>query len=183
MAARRCLSVLFVVASSGALLCPPLAPRRGAAFTGPLRAAAGVDTPVELLKARVRGLLDEVSSKLSDGATMPDSAMRLEDAYARESHEDMYVGFLEFFMDLKIDYDIGDDDMIRPTVHPCTDADDEVTQEKLAPLYNTAMIMLQDQEPEVKLGIWRLIVDKLADRVGLSNKELGIWATEILQGA
>ena len=107
--------------------------------------------------ARVRGLLDEVPQKLADGASMPPSAARLEASYAADSHDDMYVNFLEFFMDLKIEYDVSEEDeMLRPTVHACTDADDFETQEKLVPLYFTAMSMLEDSDPTSSLrsGVW-----------------------------
>ena len=84
-------------------------------------------------------------------------------------------------MDLKIDYDVGDDELLRPSLHECTDTSDGVTQEKLAPLYNAAMQMLNGAEPEVQLGIWRLVVDKLVDRVGLSNKEFGQWVEYVAE--
>ena len=96
--------------------------------------------------------------------------------YAKDSHADMYVTCLEFFMDLKIEYDTDDaTELLRPTVHACTDIEEPATQEKLAPLYNAAMQMLNGAEPEIQLGIWKLIVDKLIDRVGLSKKEFYMW--------
>jgi NADP-dependent 3-hydroxy acid dehydrogenase YdfG len=87
-------------------------------------------------------------------------------------------------MDLKLDFDMSEEDgRLRPTVHDCTDRDDEVTQMKLPMLYDTAMTMIDGATPEVKLVIWRLVVDKLIDRVGMENKEFTTWASRILAGA
>ena len=42
------------------------------------------------------------------------------------------------------------------------------------------MTMRDGAKPEVQLGIWRLVVDKLIDRTGMSNKEFSVWASRIL---
>jgi hypothetical protein len=91
------------------------------------------------------------------------------------------VAFLEFFMDLKLNYDVSyETDKIGPTTNPLTDIEDEMTREKLPFLYDVAMTMRDGAKPEVQLGIWRLVVDKLIDRTGMSNKEFSVWASRIL---
>ena len=98
-----------------------------------------------------------------------------------QEHNDIYVAFLEFFMDLKLNYDVSyETDKIGPTTNPLTDIDDEMTREKLPFLYDVAMTMRDGAKPEVQLGIWRLVVDKLIDRTGMSNKEFSVWASRIL---
>eukprot|EP00587_Corethron_hystrix_P010589 CAMPEP_0113298584 /NCGR_PEP_ID=MMETSP0010_2-20120614/969_1 /TAXON_ID=216773 ORGANISM="Corethron hystrix, Strain 308" /NCGR_SAMPLE_ID=MMETSP0010_2 /ASSEMBLY_ACC=CAM_ASM_000155 /LENGTH=138 /DNA_ID=CAMNT_0000151665 /DNA_START=161 /DNA_END=577 /DNA_ORIENTATION=- /assembly_acc=CAM_ASM_000155 len=138
---------------------------------------------MDALKARVRGLLDSVPGKLSDGAKMPASTDALEAAYVAENYDDMYVLFLDFFMDMKLEYDMGDDDMCRPTAHACTDPDDEVTQMKLPELYLTARNLMEDVEPALKMRIWRLVVDKLCARVELGNEEFDEWVVKVLQSS
>ena len=172
-----------LVASASALL--PHSSTVRAVRAGPTAVMMSASSEAtQQLRARVRGLLDEVPTKLADGASMPPSTARLEAAYAADSHEDMYVNFLEFFMDLKIDYDVSEEDeMLRPTVHACTDVDDFETQEKLIPLYLTAMSMLEDSEPNVQFKIWGLVVDKLAGRVGLSNQVFGDWIEKTVKGS
>ena len=134
------------------------------------------------LKQRVRGLLDDVPTRLADGAAMPPSTARLEAAYAAGDRGDMYVLFVEFFMEMKLEYDMGEDDMCRPTAHACTDPNDSVTKRKLPELYATATSMMKDAEPEIKLRIWRLVVDKLFARVGLDNDAFDEWARKELKG-
>lgn len=56
----------------------------------------------------------------------------------------------------------------------------QVTRDKLPALYDAAMAMREGATPEVQLGLWRLVVDKLIDRVGLSNKEFAVWASREL---
>ena len=91
------------------------------------------------------------------------------------------MAFLEFFMDLKLNYDVSyETDKIGPTTNPLTDIEDEMTREKLPFLYDVAMTMRDGAKPEVQLGIWRLVVDKLIDRTGMSNKEFSVWASRIL---
>ena len=98
-----------------------------------------------------------------------------------QEHNDIYVAFLEFFMDLKLNYDVSyETDKIGPTTNPLTDIEDEMTREKLPFLYDVAMTMRDGAKPEVQLGIWRLVVDKLIDRTGMSNKEFSVWASRIL---
>ena len=98
-----------------------------------------------------------------------------------QEHNDIYVAFLEFFMDLKLNYDVSyETDKIGPTTNPLTDIEDELTREKLPFLYDVAMTMRDGAKPEVQLGIWRLVVDKLIDRTGMSNKEFSVWASRIL---
>mmetsp|Transcript_3173 Transcript_3173/g.7720 ORF Transcript_3173/g.7720 Transcript_3173/m.7720 type:complete len:176 (-) Transcript_3173:26-553(-) len=133
------------------------------------------------LKFRAKGLLDDVKRNLEEGAEMPDSAEKLRKAYVTDEHNDIYVAFLEFFMDLKLNYDVSyETDKIGPTTNPLTDIDDELTREKLPFLYDVAMTMRDGAKPEVQLGIWRLVVDKLIDRTGMSNKEFSVWASRIL---
>ena len=174
---------MALVAFASALL-PGSSAVRAARAASRVAMMSAPSEATQQLRARVRGLLDEVPQKLAGGASMPPSAARLEDAYAADSHDDMYVNFLEFFMDLKIEYDVSEEDeMLRPTVHACTDADDFETQEKLIPLYFTAMSMLEDSEPDVQFKIWALVVDKLAGRVGLSNQEFGDWIEKTVKGS
>ena len=174
--AARLLAVALLAAGARALVAPQrAAPRRFA-----LRASAAATAE---LRERVRGLLDGLAGNLADGAAMPESAARLEAAYGADAYDAMYVGLLECFMDLKIDFDMGDDDdVLRPTAHACTDPADAVTRAKLAPLYAQAMGMIDGSEPQVKLDIWRLVVDKLAARVDMENQEFGAWAAGVLQG-
>ena len=111
------------------------------------------------------------------------ASTRLRDTTHRrtQEHNDIYVAFLEFFMDLKLNYDVSyETDKIGPTTNPLTDIEDELTREKLPFLYDVAMTMRDGAKPEVQLGIWRLVVDKLIDRTGMSNKEFSVWASRIL---
>lgn len=114
----------------------------------------------------------------------PTPAVRLRENKTRlrtQEHNDIYVAFLEFFMDLKLNYDVSyETDKIGPTTNPLTDIEDEMTREKLPFLYDVAMTMRDGAKPEVQLGIWRLVVDKLIDRTGMSNKEFSVWASRIL---
>lgn len=106
-----------------------------------------------------------------------------------QEHNDIYVAFLEFFMDLKLDYDVSEgdgslgSDSICPSSNPLTDLEDKDTREKLPMLYRTAMTMLDGATPEVQLGIWKLVVDKLIDRTGMSNKEFVAWSASCLKDA
>ena len=107
--------------------------------------------------------------------------LRDETPLRTQEHNDIYVAFLEFFMDLKLNYDVSyETDKIGPTTNPLTDIEDELTREKLPFLYDVAMTMRDGAKPEVQLGIWRLVVDKLIDRTGMSNKEFSVWASRIL---
>jgi len=134
------------------------------------------------LKERVRGLLDVTPSMLADGATMPSSTAALEAAYGSGDYDDMLVSFLEFFMDMKLNCDIDEiNDKCSPTVHACTDPLDEVTQQKVPPLYDAALTMMKNQEPVLKLRIWKLVVDKLATRVGMENYAFRDWCILTLQ--
>eukprot|EP00555_Chaetoceros_dichaeta_P006213 CAMPEP_0198252786 /NCGR_PEP_ID=MMETSP1447-20131203/3258_1 /TAXON_ID=420782 /ORGANISM="Chaetoceros dichaeta, Strain CCMP1751" /LENGTH=206 /DNA_ID=CAMNT_0043938169 /DNA_START=38 /DNA_END=655 /DNA_ORIENTATION=- len=135
------------------------------------------DASIQQLKERVRGLLDMTPSMLADGASMPSSTASLEAAYKSGDYNDMFVLFIEFFMDMKLEYDMEDDgdDMCRPTVHACTDPEDDVTKDKLPQLYNMAMTMMDGTSPELKFRIWRLVVDKLASRVGMENDVFVDW--------
>ena len=100
---------MALVASASALL--PHSSTVRAVRAGPTAVMMSASSEAtQQLRARVRGLLDEVPQKLAGGASMPPSAARLEDAYAADSHDDMYVNFLEFFMDLKIEYDVSEED-------------------------------------------------------------------------
>ena len=141
------------------------------------------------LKARAQGLLEDVERNLADGAALPGSAQTLRAAYATDEHNDIYVAFLEFFMDLKLDYDVSEgdgslgSDSICPSSNPLTDLEDKDTREKLPMLYRTAMTMLDGATPEVQLGIWKLVVDKLIDRTGMSNKEFVAWSASCLKDA
>lgn len=149
----------------------------------PARAASpqATDDGLQQLKERVRGLLDMTPSMLADGATMPPSAAPLEEAYASGSYNHMLLLFVEFFVDMKLSYDMGDDDMCRPTVHACTDPDDKVTKEKLPDLYLFAQNMIEGAAPEAKLGIWRLVVDRLAGRVGMDTDTFNDWCIRTLK--
>ena len=110
-----------------------------------------------------------------------ETRLRDETPLRTQEHNDIYVAFLEFFMDLKLNYDVSyETDKIGPTTNPLTDIDDEMTREKLPFLYDVAMTMRDGAKPEVQLGIWRLVVDKLIDRTGMSNKEFSVWASRIL---
>ncbi len=110
-----------------------------------------------------------------------ETRLRDETPLRTQEHNDIYVAFLEFFMDLKLNYDVSyETDKIGPTTNPLTDIDDELTREKLPFLYDVAMTMRDGAKPEVQLGIWRLVVDKLIDRTGMSNKEFSVWASRIL---
>ena len=106
-----------------------------------------------------------------------------------QEHNDIYVAFLEFFMDLKLDYDVSEgdgslgSDSICPSSNPLTDLEDKDTREKLPMLYRTAMTMLDGATPEVQLGIWKLVVDKLIDRTGMSNNEFVAWSASCLKDA
>mmetsp|Transcript_16553 Transcript_16553/g.49427 ORF Transcript_16553/g.49427 Transcript_16553/m.49427 type:complete len:188 (+) Transcript_16553:226-789(+) len=180
---RKALLALALLVTGTALL-PSRPVRRRQTHklrAGPATTTAEAEEAKEQLRARVKGLLETVPTQLAEGAEMPQSTAALERAYKADSHDDMYINCLEFFMDLKIDYDVGDDELLRPSLHECRDTSDDVTQEKLAPLYNAAMQMLNGAEPEVQLGIWRLIVDKLVDRVGMSNKEFGQWVEYVAE--
>ena len=110
-----------------------------------------------------------------------ETRLRDETPLRTQEHNDIYVAFLEFFMDLKLNYDVSyETDKIGPTTNPLTDIEDEMTREKLPFLYDVAMTMRDGAKPEVQLGIWRLVVDKLIDRTGMSNKEFSVWASRIL---
>ena len=118
-----------------------------------------------------------------DTAARPrrETRLRAKPHLRTQEHNDIYVAFLEFFMDLKLNYDVSyETDKIGPTTNPLTDIDDELTREKLPFLYDVAMTMRDGAKPEVQLGIWRLVVDKLIDRTGMSNKEFSVWASRIL---
>ena len=118
-----------------------------------------------------------------DTAARPrrETRLRAKPPLRTQEHNDIYVAFLEFFMDLKLNYDVSyETDKIGPTTNPLTDIEDELTREKLPFLYDVAMTMRDGAKPEVQLGIWRLVVDKLIDRTGMSNKEFSVWASRIL---
>lgn len=134
------------------------------------------------LKRRVRDLLDKTPTMLAGGATMPPSTESLEVAYASSNTDDMVVYFIAFYMDMKLDCDMDESggDMCFPTIHPCTDPDDEVTKERVPPLYQMALNMMEGREPALKLRIWKLVVDKLAKRVGLENNAFRDWCKKSL---
>ena len=142
-------------------------------------------TPLVHVTMRRRRRRDAVLRRPAprDTAARPRREMRLRDEtpLRTQEHNDIYVAFLEFFMDLKLNYDVSyETDKIGPTTNPLTDIEDELTREKLPFLYDVAMTMRDGAKPEVQLGIWRLVVDKLIDRTGMSNKEFSVWASRIL---
>ncbi|KAH8052301.1 procollagen-lysine 5-dioxygenase [Aureococcus anophagefferens] len=139
--AARLLAVALLAAGARALV----APQRARRFVA-LRASAAATAE---LRERVRGLLDGLAGNLADGAAMPESAARLEAAYGADAYDAMYVGLLECFMDLKIDFDMGDDDDKLRRRRACTDPADAVTRAKLAPLYAQAMGMIDGSEPQI----------------------------------
>jgi hypothetical protein len=136
---------------------------------------------VENLKRRVRGMLDDVPPLLVEGAEMPSSTARLEAAYEANDRDAMYFTFLEFYMDMKLDFDMDENDRCCPTVHQCRDPDDDMTRHKLPVLYETAMSMTDGESPIVKMKIFTLVVDKLSSRVGLDNLAFASWAGNCLQ--
>mmetsp|Transcript_21194 Transcript_21194/g.24394 ORF Transcript_21194/g.24394 Transcript_21194/m.24394 type:complete len:187 (-) Transcript_21194:689-1249(-) len=145
-----------------------------------LSAVSQEDTDV--LKERVRGLLDMTQTMLADGVPMPASAAPLENAYEQGTYNELFLQFITFFVDMKLNYDVGDDDLCRPTVFPCTDPGDEVTKEKLPQMYQFCHSMIDGADPEVQLQIWRIIVDKLASRVEMDNDSFNDWCVDALKG-